>query len=302
MTIARGQQISLEHTPYYHCTTRCVRRAYLCGHDRITGRNFDHRKKWLEGRLVYVSRIFAIQLLAYAVMSNHYHIVIKISPDEAQSWSDNEVLKRWGQLYKVPMRVTADLLRHYRQRLCDLSWYMRCLNEPMARFANNEDECSGRFWQGRFHCQALLDQRALLKCMAYVDLNPIRAGLATKPELSPHTSIRARIAGEDSHLLPFARSQGSAKEHIPIQHLDYLQLVDWTGRQLRASKAGRIPENILPILERLTLDPSDWIDEMTYFGHWYHRAVGSLTSLNKYCQHLGQQWLKGQARLSAQVA
>jgi hypothetical protein len=172
----------------------------------------------------------------------------------------------------------------------------------MARFANKEDECSGRFWQGRFHCQALLDERALLKCMAYVDLNPIRAGLATTPESSPHTSIRARTAGEDSHLLPFAGSPDSRKEHIPIQQRDYFQLVDWTGRQLRGGKAGRIPEPIPPILERLTLDASDWMDEMTHFGHWYHRAAGSLSSLNRYCRHLGQQWLKGQSRLSAQVA
>ena len=58
MTLPRSQQISLDHTPYYHCTTRCVRRAFLCGKDRYSGKRFDHRKQWLEERLAKLSRVF----------------------------------------------------------------------------------------------------------------------------------------------------------------------------------------------------------------------------------------------------
>ena len=299
MTIARKQQISLDHTPYYHCTTRCVRGAFLCGEDDRSGRNFDHRKQWLEDRLALLSTVFAIDLLAYAIMSNHYHVVVRLHSAGTAGWSDEEVVERWGRVFSVPDHVTKELIDIWRQRLCDLSWYMRCLNESLARAANREDSCSGRFWEGRFHCQALLDEAALLKCMAYVDLNPIRADIATTPETSAHTSIKARIERRDGHLLQFADARNAVQHSIPIRKHEYLQLVDWSGRQIRHRKRGRIPGDLPSILERLDLSGKAWTDEMHHYGRWYYRAVGSLNKLQDYCQHLGQQWLKGQSRTAA---
>lgn len=299
MTIARKQQISLDHTPYYHCTTRCVRRAFLCGDDDRSGRNFDHRKQWLEDRLVLLSTVFAVDLLAYAIMSNHYHVVVRLYAPSAVSWSDEEVVERWGQVFSVPDHVSKELIDTWRQRLSDLSWYMRCLNEPLARAANREDDCSGRFWEGRFHCQALLDEPALLKCMAYVDLNPIRAAIATTPETSAHTSVKARIEQRDGHLLPFVDAQKAAQRSISIRKHEYLQLVDWSGRQIRHHRRGRIAKDLPPILKRLDLSGKAWADEMRHYGRWYYRAVGSLNKLEHYCQHLGQQWLKGRGRTAA---
>ena len=102
MTIARSQQISLDHTTYYHCTARCVRRAFLCGNDHYSGKSFDHRRQWIENRLVELSRVFGIDLLAYAVMSNHYLVVVRINTEKTASWSDADVVERWAKIYSLP--------------------------------------------------------------------------------------------------------------------------------------------------------------------------------------------------------
>ena len=209
MTSPRKQQISLADTPYYHCMTRCVRRAFLCGEDKHSGQSFEHRRGWIEDKLHFLTTVFAVEMCAYAVMSNHYHVVLFVDEDKANQWSMNEVLERWHRLHKGTLltqqylngdtlaeplldivNTTADI---YRQRLIDVSWFMREINEKIARQANQEDECKGRFWEGRFKSQALLDENAVLACMAYVDLNPIRAKMDTTPETSQHTSIKQRI-------------------------------------------------------------------------------------------------------------
>ena len=303
MTISRSQQISLDHTPYYHCTTRCVRRAFLCGIDRYSGKNFDHRRQWIENRLISLSQVFAIDLLAYAVMSNHYHVVVRINTEKAAAWNRTEIIERWRQIYSVPDGdVPEERVALWRSRLSDLSWYMRCINEKLARHANQEDECKGRFWEGRFKSQALLDETALIKCMAYVDLNPIRAKTARTPESSKHTSIRSRIAGPTRHLLPFIGNSNTRQSSVPMRYADYLLLVDQTGRALRLGKRGAISANTAPILKRLGMAPTDWVREMRHYGRWYYRAVGSYDSLKSYCEHLGQQWLKGSGKVSTHTA
>ncbi|MDN5850908.1 MAG: transposase, partial [Nitrococcus sp.] len=188
---------------------RCVRRAFLCGEDSLTGQSFEHRKQWIVDKLMDLAAIFAIDVCAYAVMSNHYHVVLRVGSDQAEDWSDEEVIRRWRQLFTGGVLVerfvrgeatsraerdkVAELAGQWRDRLSDISWFMRCLNEQIARQANKEDGCKGRFWEGRFKSQALLDERALLACMVYVDLNPVRAGIAQTPEASDYTSIQARI-------------------------------------------------------------------------------------------------------------
>lgn len=211
MTMPRSSLVSLSDTPWYHVVCRCVRRAFLCGEDSVTGNSFEHRRGWIETRVRKLASVFAIDVAAYAVMSNHYHLVVRIDEHRTRSWSDEEVLKRWTQLFTGPLFVQRYLsdarsemsdseldrvgqwVELYRTRLCDLSWMMRVLNESIARMANAEDNCTGRFWEGRFKSQALLDEQALLSAMAYVDLNPIRAAIAETPETSAHTSIKQRI-------------------------------------------------------------------------------------------------------------
>ncbi|MCH8136688.1 MAG: transposase [Proteobacteria bacterium] len=289
MTIPRSQQISLDHTPWYHCTSRCVRRAFLCGQDRFTGQSFEYRKSWLEERFLELSRIFAIDLFAYAVMSNHYHVVLRIDASHADSWSRAEVLERWDRLFSVTGDESPNRIALYRERLASLSWFMRCINEPLARRSNKEDRCKGRFWEGRFSCQALLDESALIRCMTYVDLNPIRAGVAKTPETSEYTSVRARISGRDEGLLGFLDQGGP----IPLRRMEYLELVDWSGRQVHRGKRGKLPIHLPPIIERMGYSNRDWRREMKYYGKWYARAVGSLSAIENYCAHLEQKWLKG---------
>jgi REP element-mobilizing transposase RayT len=191
MTRARNQLISLDTTPYYHCISRCVRRAFLWGEDSLTGKSYEHRKGWVIDRLRELSGVFAIEVCAYAIMSNHYHLVLRVDQQRAESWSTDEVIAQWQKLHKLPLLVTRyvrgetttraensavdKLAQSWRERLIDISWFMRSLNEHLARRANEEDRCTGRFWEGRFKSQALLDEAAVLTCMSYVDLNPIRA-------------------------------------------------------------------------------------------------------------------------------
>ena len=217
----RKRLVSLHDTPYYHCISRCVRRAFLCGNDPVSGFNFEHRRQWIVERMKLLSSVFAIDLCAFSVMHNHYHIVLRVDSQKAARWTDHAVAKRWTTVFSEPRVIhrfmaqttlsaseavcVTRLIATWRERLMDLSWFMRCLNEPIARMANHEDHCSGRFWEGRFKSQALLDERAVLACMAYVDLNPIRAAIANTPEQSDYTSVQQRILHpEDRSLRPFA--------------------------------------------------------------------------------------------------
>ncbi|SEP71744.1 hypothetical protein SAMN05421693_10450 [Ectothiorhodospira magna] len=211
MTQPRASQISLEDTPWYHVVTRCVRRAFLCGNDPATGTSYAHRRGWIEDRILSLASIFAIDIAAYAVMSNHYHVVLRVDASRPQTWTLEQTLKRWTQLFAGPITVqrylsderpkmsaaelaeVEELAETYRARLHDVSWFMRVLNESIARQANREDGVKGRFWEGRFKSQALLDDQALLAAMSYVDLNPVRAGIADTPAQSNHTSIARRI-------------------------------------------------------------------------------------------------------------
>jgi len=310
----RKAQVSLEATPFYHCVSRCVRRAFLCGEDANTGKSYEHRRAWIEARMLSLSKVFALDICAYAVMSNHYHVVLHVDREQAKSWELKEVIERWHQLFaghpfthrflagdsllKVEQKLMAELAALWRSRLMDISWYMRCLNESIARQANEEDGCTGRFWEGRFKSQALLDEKALAACMAYVDLNPVRAGMADSPEASDHTSIQRRIAAAKAEnateqpgtLLPFV---GNPREEIPkglpFRLADYLELVDWTGRIMRDDKRGAIAENLPPILERLQIDPRYWLYMAQHFESRFKGLVGSAYALKAACESLGYQ-------------
>jgi hypothetical protein len=319
MGYARKQQICLDQTPYYHVVSRCVRRAWLWGFDTYAKRDYSHRKDWVLERLALLTSIFAIDVCAYAIMCNHYHLVLHVDRRRAHEWSEREVIERWAQLFRLPLIVerwlagdasegeidaARRIVAHWRERLADVSWFMRCLNEHLARKANAEDECTGRFWEGRFRSQALLDEAGLLTAMAYVDLNPVRAGVATLPEEAEFTSIYARIKALRSssdrstekrrpRLMPFQDQVGTRGPALPMRLADYVKLVDWSGRRIQQGKRSAIDKEAPPILERLGIDPNVWSFAMRVRGNVFGRAMGRLDRLLLHARALSQSRVKG---------
>jgi REP element-mobilizing transposase RayT len=304
MTRPRKQLISLAVTPYYHITSRCVRRAFLCGTDHYSGQCYEHRRQWVVDRIRLLSSIFAIDVCAYAVMSNHYHLVLKICPEQIDGLSDADIIERWCCLFKGTILVqrlrdgevlskaerntVSDTINTWRNKLASISSFMGCLNQSIACQANQEDHCTGKFWEARFHSQALKTEEALLSCMAYVDLNPVRAGLAEDLETSDYTSIQERIhpvfdVGDavksqtdtadliafNQPLKPLLHFDQAIKRQkqsgIPFSYPDYLALVDWTGRAIREDKTGFIDSNLPPILSRIEISPEQWRINTTQF-------------------------------------
>ncbi|SIO28058.1 hypothetical protein SAMN05444166_3448 [Singulisphaera sp. GP187] len=295
MPTPRSQLVDEAVTPWYHCISRCVRRASLCGGD------YAHRKAWIVERLRELVEIFAIHCGGFAVMDNHLHLLLRLDSARVRAWSDQEVARRWLALFPLrdvagqALPVDEERVRRFaadpscvaqaRARLGDLGWFMKCLKEPLARLANREDGCTGAFWEGRFRSIAVLDDEALLAVAAYIDLNPVAAGLAETPEHSEHTSLRER--------LDHARSQDASatlsddlstrtddpgqEEGLWLAPLNdrresepgrvglvsgftlscYLRLVDAASRLSRDGKAS-LPAEATSIFVRIGLDSSCW--------------------------------------------
>jgi putative transposase len=325
----------------YHCISRCVRRAWLCGKDLLTKKDYEHRRLWIYQRIQELSKIFAIEVFACSVLNNHYHIVLRVDPEEATNWSDEEVVRRWDQVYSVSKALTGmsneldkkimrmalerpDLINEWRARLSSISWFMKQINEPLARSANKEDGCKGRFWEGRFKCQHLVDESAVLACMAYVDLNPIRAGMADSPEKSDLTSAQDRIFAfqaqehsktETSSTWQQPKNSDTTSEPMknradwltPVESIrvgqeqrgwlltleEYLTILDETGRCMKDGKRGVIPQGLAPILSRMKLRQENWLLATQRFGNRFYRISGRIERMAEAAKKVGQKWFQG---------
>lgn len=315
MATRRSDLVNLSETPFYHCVTRCVRQCYLCGYDKNTGQSFEHRRGWVEKRTLFLSSVYAIDLCAYAVMSNHVHVVLRVDEKTANSLSMREVLIRWHKLHKGTLLTKsylagevlseAELLSVertaavYRKRLFSISWFMRDLNEYIARAANAEDECKGRFWEGRFKSQALLDEKALLSCMVYVDLNPIRASLAKTLEGSEYTSIKRRIhchstSKTSTGILPFQSDTACSNQNcLNLTFTEYVTLVTQTGKAVRDGKAGFIDGEYQASLHQIALSSSQWLKASLEFEQHFSIAAGSERRIKNFQYTTGRRKLKG---------
>ncbi|WP_146520583.1 hypothetical protein [Stieleria varia] len=320
--LARADVFDPDEVAIAHVISRTVRRCFLFGDDPVSGKNFDHRKVWIEKYLTHFAKCFGIDLIAFAILSNHYHLVLRSRPDVVKQWDDTEVARRWLMLCPHrkdsngnPLPPTESELNGIRKcpvelakirsRLSDISWWMRLLNQRVAQRANLEDEQVGRFFQDRYKAVKLIDEAAVLACATYVDLNPIRAAMAETIEQSDHTSAQRRVEAitggpsvdsddglqhDDSFLSPVeideaaeqpgpnlskSGSRCSEKGFLWFSKERYLELLDWTARQIADGKPGRTPDGLAPILKRLGLESSVWCELVTDFGKLFKTVAGN---------------------------
>jgi hypothetical protein len=217
---SRAEQFHASEVSIVHAVQRCVRRAFLAGLDEKTGKDFSFRREWIRRRMEALASVFGIDVLTYAIMSNHMHLILRNRPDVVATWTDQEVAIRWLRVFPgrrleehlaeptendVNMLVNQpERLAIIRERMSDVSWFMRALSEPIARMANRQDECTGRFWEGRFKALRIVDEIGLLACSMYVDLNPVRAAMCETPDQSKFTSAYDRIQGEKGSIIDAA--------------------------------------------------------------------------------------------------
>ena len=338
--LSRAESCPDDEINVVHCINRCVRRGFLCGEDPVSGQNYEHRRDWIRQRFEFLASVMGIEVLGYAVMSNHFHVVLRNRPDIVKDWSDEEVAQRWWQLCPgrrnedrsaaeptelelQALTLDQEKLTEYRTRLASVSWFMRFASENIARRANKDDEVTGRFWEGRFKCQPLLDDAAILACMQYVDLNPVRAGIAHTIEGSDFTSAQERLADlkaaskctdtaaadracehgpkagwlQPVQLEPKRKAvrkkdtnrRASNRGFLSMTLAEYLQLLDWTGRQIRRDgKSGSTPPELRSLFDRLGINADIWVDCVNRFGKWHGSAVGRPASLQRHSERTGR--------------
>ncbi len=372
--LARVEAFAPDEIATIHVMNRVVRRCFLMGTDEFTGKNYDHRKTWVESELTRLAAGFGIDLLNFAILSNHFHLILRSRPDVVATWDDSEVARRWLMLCPVrksaeggaaepsepelnSIRLDADKVKTIRSRLSDVSWWMRLLSQRIAQKANVEDETQGKFWQSRYRAVRLIDEEAILACAAYVDLNAIRARMAQTIEDSQFTSARLRLqtiaaavqdavgsgevsngsavalvssdedsssdavdsiesvdcespsrsgagqspvpgsmpvsvefkAAVDRFLAPIEinelndpigarastdKHRCSDKGFLAMPASAYMELLDWSARQMVTGKRGATPEDAPPIFERLKIKPAVWYELVTRFGKLFSLVAG----------------------------
>ena len=331
----RGDKIDPTAIQIIHAISRTTRACWLFGDDPHSGKNFDHRKVWIEDLLKHFAAYFGIDLLCFSILSNHHHEMLRSRPDVVKTWDDTEVARRWLMICPKrkdgdgnpmePSEPELDTIRNcpvrladLRVRLSDVSWWLRLLNQRVAQRANKEDDSGGRFFEDRFKGIPLLDEASVLACSVYVDLNWIRACMAETLELSHHTSIQRRIqalqsnqtTGEsvspsdsdpknptgasparlaDDFLAPVDLCEAtkppgpdpsstgarcSDKGFLEMSVEEYLELVDWSARQLAHGKRGRTREHLPPILTRLGLPTTVWLELVANFDSLFSTVAG----------------------------
>jgi len=302
MTRPRSALVSLTDTPWYHVVNRCVRRAFLCGQDAATGQNFDHRRGWIETRIRELASVFTIDVAAYAVMSNHYHVVLRVDSARACALDDEAVLRRWTQLFTGPLLVQRylselrgqmgpaeldkvhEFAELYRQRLFDLSWFMRVLNESIARL----DDLQGQPFVPVL--APVVGPEAAQPAPQAINDNALQP-IQNMPSLLPEVELSTL---PEAPLMPFDPTS-RFEQAIPFGLQEYLELVDTMGHAVHPSKRGFIPATNPPILTRLGLDAGAFINAADHFFKDFAGAVGTPAKLIEIAAGRQQRALRGLA-------
>lgn len=343
-TCPRSEVVREGEKGFYHVWARCVRRAFLFGPDEQSDSDFSHRRAWIHDYLIQLCGHFGVEVNFHSEMENHLHLLIATRPDIVELWSDEEVVRRWMTICRLIRSKDGKTIRELpevdfqaklrdpekvvqiRKNLSSVSQFMKALCEHIARRANREDGLTGAFFESRFGCRRIENEAGIVICGMYIDLNEIRAGLATTPESSKHTSaydriiaMRQRAAGvapEDqadcwlSELTYDPRSdafvpgpqpsatgkRASDKGVLPLKLEDYLQLLDWTGRQLAEGKLGAIPNDLAPVLERLGMvsaTAEKWLDLVANFDKLFTHIVGTSQQLADHASVAGRRYFRG---------
>jgi len=336
---ARRKLLGRGRRAVYHCWTRCVRRAFLCGRDPLTGRDFSHRRDWILTREEQLARLFAIEVEFHAELSNHLHLMLRTRPDIAKRWSRQEVARRWLTITRLAKCMFDGLpqvkeerieqlardkkkIQKLRNCLSSISWFMAILCENIARRANQEDECRGRFFETRFKCRECADPSGMLLCALYVDLNPIKAGEAASPRSARYTSAYQRIQAmtqranardrADGWLGELTLREGTLEDEtiayssrwgrrasdlglLPISLENYLKLLEWTARQLRSGQRSTIPADLETLLDHLEINEEAWLETVQDYETAFCHAVGSPSALAEVAKRMGARCLKGAA-------
>ncbi len=335
---ARREIVRQGQPGIFHVCSQCVRQAFLLGIDRTTGRDYTHRRQWFLDRLQLLTANFMVDVGFAAILSNHFHLVLRTNPRLVNRMGTWEVARRWLRVYpgkrvlegpwiepsEEQVKALAqdkEKIAKIRKRLSNVSWFMSALCEFIARKANREDDCKGRFFAGRFACREITSDGGLLICGMYVDLNQIRAGEAATPESSIYCSIAWRIAAgaktgrkkqreshsadewlapltlEPEHLGEVPCESGrraSDKGLLSMSFKEYLKLLDWVGRQVSTDKKGAIPSGLAPILQRLGIQSAELVETVENLTRRFRRMIGPAEQMSARAAEAGRKWFQGQ--------
>lgn len=298
MPVPRYRQINQQTKNYYHIYSRCVQQERLCGYDPKTCKDYSHRKAYMLKRLYLLVSIFPVDLASHSILDDHYHLALFHKPERVDQWDDETVVRLWLTLHKGPpfMRrwfngeklsqnesdQVESQIHAWRDKLKTLSYFMKCFNEKLSKEFNKESDKTGAFWEKRFCSKELNSEADLIKCMSYVDLNPVHAGIANNPDESEYTSFREREQKayiqsdiisqglEDGEgdtlanygipvkwLMPFKdQIESEEHSHIEFTYTDYREFVYWVGQIERPDK-GTIKTRP-KLAEQMRINESDF--------------------------------------------
>jgi hypothetical protein len=257
-----------------------------------------------------------VDVLGFAVTPHQLDVVVWTRPDQTDGWSDAETIQRWRRVFpadraekrtakkngRLPLPKkdeSPDRIGDMRQRLGTVSWFMRCLNEWLARTANREDGMTGRFWEGRFKCRVLLDESAIVTCLAYVDLIPFTHALLSDPGRMEHSSYFDRVQSatpgrSEAWLCPMGKEAvDEGRSRVSLDLEDYLALIDWTARQWAPDPGEPMPDSLTEILRGLQIHPHRWVETVAGFERLFHRVAGRADSMAQWAEKAGKHWMAG---------